>query len=220
MTDSPEPTTPNQLTLREAAPPPQEPAAPEQVDEPEQVEEHLPEPIRLDPADLATHLARLSNVFNNPAEDNELDPLEDLDDELPQPARPGGAGFILLKHGRARERELARLVRWVDDILLPNYGREISTPVPWCPWWPQHPEAVARLHALWAAWRQHIARDAGPSGPAIWHRDFLDHTMAQLRSAMGPFAACMTHPHRPAHRLLPPPPNTNTDDPGVPNAEA
>ncbi|GAA3883727.1 DUF4913 domain-containing protein [Streptomyces sedi] len=193
-----------------------EPADPEaestEAAEPEPVEGDLPEPIRLDPADLAAGFARLSNVFATAGDtEDETGAVEDLPDDAPP--RPAGAGFILLKRGRAHARELARLTRWVDDILLPTYGREISTQAPWCPWWPQHPEAVARLHALWLSWRQHIAPDAGPSGPAIWHRDFLDHTMAQLRSPGGPFAACTTHPHRRAHRLLPPPPATEHDEP-------
>ncbi|MFD5320045.1 DUF4913 domain-containing protein [Streptomyces sp. NPDC127098] len=165
----------------------------------------LPEPIRLSDTEveeLAATVARLT--ARTSAHDQLLDRLA-ADDPLPLPAPPGAGSYIVSLRGSAYDQELTGLTAWVNEVLLPVYGREISTQAPWCPWWPEHPEAVARLHGLWMAWKQHIAPDAGPSGPAVWHRDFLDHTMVQLRSPNGPFAACMTHPKRPAHRVLPPP---------------
>ncbi|WP_139275613.1 DUF4913 domain-containing protein, partial [Mangrovactinospora gilvigrisea] len=87
-------------------------------------------------------------------------------------------------------------------LLLPVYGREITTARPWCPEWHQHPEAVARLHALWLAWQQYTAPSAGLAGPSMFHRDHLDPALLQLRSADGPFAACTTNVNRPTHRLL------------------
>ncbi len=118
------------------------------------------------------------------------------------PGDSSGSSFIVALDGDAYAEELAALTRWVDEVLLPVYGREVSTQAPWCPWWAEHPEAVARLHGLWLAWQQHIAPEAGLSGPAVWHRDHLDHVWAQLRAPNGPFSACMTSPKRPAHRLL------------------
>ncbi|MEO3750784.1 DUF4913 domain-containing protein [Streptomyces sp. B6B3] len=101
--------------------------------------------------------------------------------------------------------ELAALSAWVQHLLLPVYGKEISTTRPWCDRWQEHPEAVSRLHALWLAWQQLTDAEAGLSGPSVWHRDHLDHALAQLRAPDGPFAACTTSASRPQHRLLPTP---------------
>jgi hypothetical protein len=110
--------------------------------------------------------------------------------------------FILALGGDAYRNELEALTAWVDHLLLPVYGREISSARPWCARWQEHPEAVARLHGLWLAWQQYTDTEAGLAGPATWHRDHLDHVMAQLRSPDGPFAACTTSMTRPSHRLL------------------
>ncbi|GAA0285956.1 DUF4913 domain-containing protein [Streptomyces polychromogenes] len=113
--------------------------------------------------------------------------------------------FILALDGAAYANELAALSEWVHHLLLPVYGREISTGRPWCGQWTEHPEAVARLHGLWLAWQQLTDAEAGPSGPSTWHRDHLDPVWLQLRSPDGPFGACTTSAGRPAHRLLPAP---------------
>lgn len=110
--------------------------------------------------------------------------------------------FILALGGEAYATELAALANWVDHLLLPVYGREISTTRPWCDRWYEHLEAVARLHGLWLAWQQLTDADAGLAGPSTWHRDHLDHTLAQLRAPDGPFTACTTSPARPTHRVL------------------
>ncbi|MER7772381.1 DUF4913 domain-containing protein [Kitasatospora sp. NPDC096140] len=117
---------------------------------------------------------------------------------------PGSAPplFILAMGGAEYAAELAELSAWVTHLLLPVYGREIGSTRPWCAKWHEHPEAVARLHALWLAWQQLTAAEAGQSGPSTWHRDHLDHAIAQLRAPDGPFAACATSPSRPAHRVL------------------
>jgi hypothetical protein len=110
--------------------------------------------------------------------------------------------FILALGGEAYATELAALADWVHYLLLPVYGREISTTRPWCAKWYEHPEAVARLHALWLAWQQLTDSEAGLSGPSTWHRDHLDQAMVHLRAPDGPFAACTTSPTRPTHRVL------------------
>lgn len=120
------------------------------------------------------------------------------------PTEPEGPSsiFILALAGTAYEEELAALGNWVERLLLPVYGREITTSRPWCFQWREHPEAIARLHGLWLAWQQFTDTQAGHAGPATWHRDHLDPTWLQLRAPDGPFGACTTSPARPSHRLL------------------
>lgn len=72
--------------------------------------------------------------------------------------------FILALEGAAYAEELAALTGWVEHLLLPVYGREISGSRPWCVRWPEHPEAVARLHGLWLAWQQLTDAEAGLCG--------------------------------------------------------
>lgn len=128
-----------------------------------------------------------------------------------QVSEPGQDGthhrsvFILSMSGQPYAAELAELGNWVHRVLLPVYGREISSHRPWCERWHEHREAVARLHALWLAWKELTSAEAGLTGPSIWQRDHLDNALLQLRSPDGPFAACTTDADRPNHRLLPPP---------------
>ncbi|MEV1026652.1 DUF4913 domain-containing protein [Streptomyces sp. NPDC050264] len=110
--------------------------------------------------------------------------------------------FILALDGTSYTEELAALTNWVHHLLVPVYGREVSTSHPWCRKWYEHPEAVARLHALWLAWQQLTDVEAGLTGPSTWHRDHLDPTLLQLRAPDGPFGACTTSSARPNHRLL------------------
>ncbi|MBJ7000136.1 DUF4913 domain-containing protein [Streptomyces sp. CRPSP2-6A1] len=110
--------------------------------------------------------------------------------------------FILALGAKAYAEELAALTNWVHNLLLPVYGREITTGRPWCRQWQEHPEAVARLHALWLAWQQLTDVQVGLTGPSTWHRDHLDPALLQLRTPEGPFGACTTSAARPHHRLL------------------
>lgn len=123
---------------------------------------------------------------------------QDTKDGSDGPSSP----FILTLEGPAYAKELAALRVWVEDLLLPVYGREITSTRPWCPQWTEHPEAVARLHALWLAWQQFTDAKGGLAGPSLWHRDHLDPALLQLRAPDGPFSACTTSPARPNHRLL------------------
>ncbi|MER7050514.1 DUF4913 domain-containing protein [Streptomyces jumonjinensis] len=120
----------------------------------------------------------------------------------PAEAEGPSSVFILALAGPAYEEELSALGTWVERLLLPVYGREITTGRPWCFQWREHPEAIARLHGLWLAWQQFTDTEAGLAGPATWHRDHLDPTWLQLRAPDGPFGACTTSPARPSHRLL------------------
>jgi hypothetical protein len=113
------------------------------------------------------------------------------DDAPPEPA------FILYLDGEDYAEEMRGLALWVSDLLLPVYGREVTSSQPWCPRWWEHLEAVARLHALWLAWQEYTDPAAGTSGPAVWHRDHLGPVLSELRSPTGPFAGCKQGSHRP-----------------------
>lgn len=132
---------------------------------------------------------------------SEPDSAQGAEGDSAQPA----SVFILALGNEAYGVELDALAAWVNHLLLPVYGREITTSRPWCHQWHDHPEAVARLHALWLAWQQFTDAEAGLAGPSVWHRDHLDPAWLQLRAPDGPFAACTTNPNRPHHRLLPTP---------------
>ncbi|MFD5638183.1 DUF4913 domain-containing protein [Streptomyces sp. NPDC127077] len=110
---------------------------------------------------------------------------------------PEAPPFILFLDGPEYAGEMSRLALWVSDLLLPVYGREVTSQQPWCPRWWEHPEAVARLHGLWLAWQEHTDAAAGASGPAVWHRDHLGAVLSELRSPSGPFAGCKGGSHRP-----------------------
>lgn len=176
----------------------------------------VPTPVRAseeDLQDIAAWLKRLDGQISQ--QEKTLDRLGG--EPGPEVTRPTqSARFIVTATGETYERELDALQSWVATTLLPTYAREVSAAAPWCPQWATHPEAVARLHALWMAWEDLTSTAAGPTGPGIWHRDYLDHAMAQLRSPNGPFAACMTNPKRTAHRVLAPPPGPEC----TPGAEA
>jgi hypothetical protein len=176
-----------------------------------------PEPFRVsddDLDDLASTLAATiaevrqhGVILDRLGTDPEPSPRP-ADDVTAQDASPDSleqaprSPFILAMGGAAYATELAALTYWVRHLLLPVYGREISTTRPWCAQWPEHPEAVARLHALWLAWQQLTDHGAGQVGASTWHRDHLDHALAQLRAPDGPFAACTTSAARPTHRVL------------------
>ncbi|MGW3179540.1 DUF4913 domain-containing protein [Kitasatospora sp. NPDC001119] len=174
-----------------------------------------PEPIRIPDEDLDDLVSALNRTMAEVRQHGViLDRLgSEADEETASGAaepdtapegEPAGAPslFILAMGGAQYAAELAELSFWVTHILLPVYGREIGSTRPWCAQWHEHPEAVARLHALWLAWQQLTAAEAGQSGPSTWHRDHLDHALLQLRAPDGPFAACTTSPSRLAHRVL------------------
>lgn len=104
--------------------------------------------------------------------------------------------FILYLTGPEYVEELRRLSMWVERLLLPTYGREVTSGSPWCPRWREHPEAIAYLHALWLAWQEKTGPNANASGPLEWHRDCLGSVMDVLRSPSGAFAACKPGAHR------------------------
>ncbi|MFE6364121.1 DUF4913 domain-containing protein [Streptomyces sp. NPDC057806] len=186
---------------------------------------HESEPVRIPDHDLDDLVATVTRLVAESRKQGETlarltddQPSED-DSEPADPAHPespasasapaeGNANdgpasvFILALGAKAYAEELAALTNWVHNLLLPVYGREITTGRPWCRQWQEHPEAVARLHALWLAWQQLTDVQAGLTGPSTWHRDHLDPALLQLRTPDGPFGACTTSAARPHHRLL------------------
>ncbi|MBB4981503.1 DUF4913 domain-containing protein [Streptomyces nymphaeiformis] len=146
-------------------------------------------------------LDRLGSEPDPPAADGQTDGATEAG-AAGQKAEGPASVFIVALGGEAYAVELAALSNWVNHLLLPVYGREISTTRPWCAQWYEHPEAVARLHALWLAWQQLTDTEAGLAGPSTWHRDHLDQALVHLRAPDGPFAACTTSPTRPNHRVL------------------
>lgn len=121
--------------------------------------------------------------------------------------KPKAPPFILRLSGAKYEAELAALVNWVNNLLVPTYLAEVSSSATWCATWWEHPAAVARFHAAWLAWQELTDPETGGrTGPSVWHRDHLDPMLVQLRDGSGPFAGCMTNPDRRQHADLPVPP--------------
>ena len=104
--------------------------------------------------------------------------------------------FILYLDGPTYLSELQRLSIWVERLLLPVYGRQATSSLPWCPQWRKHPDAIGYLHALWLAWQAKTGPRADVLGPLEWHRDCLTPLMDTLRSPQGPFAGCKPGAHR------------------------
>ncbi|MCW8103318.1 DUF4913 domain-containing protein [Streptomyces tauricus] len=115
---------------------------------------------------------------------------------VPAEAENDDPPFILYKEGESFNAALDNLILWVSHLLLPVYGREISSQSPWCPRWWMHMEAVAQLYGLWMAWQELTGSTAPLTGPASWHRDHLAPVMMMLRNPTGPFAGCTTESHR------------------------
>ncbi|MET8945658.1 DUF4913 domain-containing protein [Streptomyces sp. NPDC004542] len=105
--------------------------------------------------------------------------------------------FVLYKAGADFDAAVSGLALWVHGLLLPVYGREISSTAPWCPRWYEHMEAIAQLYGLWMAWQDCTGTSALLTGPAMWHRDYLTPVMNTLRDPSGIFAGCKPGQHRP-----------------------
>ncbi|MFI6340873.1 DUF4913 domain-containing protein [Streptomyces sp. NPDC050535] len=104
--------------------------------------------------------------------------------------------FLLYKQGPEYAVELRQLALWVHLVLLPVYGREPTSTLPWCSSWWEHPEAIAQLHGLWLTWAELTGPGSGMSGAANWHRDYLGQVMTSLRDPQGTFAGCKPTRHR------------------------
>ncbi|MDR6981211.1 hypothetical protein J2X68_007953 [Streptomyces sp. 3330] len=131
-----------------------------------------------------------------PVEDNTTDTAADLLDLSDLDPLPPDPPFILYKAGAEFDSAVADLTMWVHGLLLPVYGREVSSMAPWCTRWWEHLEVVAQLYGLWMAWQELTGSKAPLTGPAAWHRDYLMPVMASLRDPSGPFAGCKPGQHR------------------------
>lgn len=124
------------------------------------------------------------------------DPLPGYGEAPPAEASKETPPFILYKAGEEFTSALGDLTVWVNGLLLPVYGREVTSSAPWCPRWWEHLEAVAQFYGLWMAWQEMTGPGAHLSGPAVWHRDYLGPVMNSLRDPSGPFAGCKAGRHR------------------------
>lgn len=127
---------------------------------------------------------------------DDLSAVQQEPDDASQDAPPGPPQFILYQDGAEYQESLYQLVQWTQHVLLPVYGREVTSTAPWCSRWWEHQEAVMQLHGLWLAWAALTGPDSDMTGPAMWHRDFLGPVMGTLRDPMGPFAGCKPGAHR------------------------
>lgn len=121
---------------------------------------------------------------------------ENTETAEPKAKAPDPPQFILYFQGREYSLALRKLTLWTHHVLLPVYGREVTSASPWCPRWWEHPEAVAQLHGLWLAWGELTGPGSPMTGPASWHRDHLAVVMNNLRDPQGPFAGCKPGMHR------------------------
>ncbi|WP_433460942.1 DUF4913 domain-containing protein [Micromonospora sp. CA-248212] len=135
--------------------------------------------------------------------------FESLRDDVPDVQSPREAPasekksepfFILYLNGPTYLEEMRRLSLWVEKLLIPVYGEEVTSGAPWCPRWHEHTEAVAYFHGLWLAWQDKTGPKASLTGPSEWHRDHLGPTMTALRNPSGPFAGCKPGAHRAKER--------------------
>ncbi|MEV5646604.1 DUF4913 domain-containing protein [Streptomyces flaveolus] len=141
-----------------------------------------------------------------------VEPLAPEDKPLAPPQ------FILYLEGPAYANALRQLTLWTHHVLLPVYGREISSTAPWCSRWWEHAEAIAQLHGLWLAWADLTGPGSPTTGPASWNRDYLSPVMTSLRDPQGPFAGCKPGMHR--AKETPPIDTLDPFGPPPPSAEA
>ncbi|MER6442361.1 DUF4913 domain-containing protein [Streptomyces sp. NPDC001185] len=108
---------------------------------------------------------------------------ESAPQEIPHPDPPQ---FILCMESPAYGHTLRQLTLWTHHVLLPVYGREITSTTLWCSRWWDHPEAVAQFHGPWLAWGELTGPGSEMSGPVNWHRDYLAPAMNSLRDPRPP----------------------------------
>jgi hypothetical protein len=126
----------------------------------------------------------------------------DVDVDLEDEWEPERAGAL---HGADEPPELVypTVLAFVTEQLVPMYRRSLSSQErTWCAEWWRHSEAVSRLEALWRSW-EHLRLDAA-MGMSVWFRDHLDHHMAVLLDADGPFNAGELHLHPLAAEVVDP----------------
>ncbi|WP_329431015.1 DUF4913 domain-containing protein (plasmid) [Streptosporangium sp. NBC_01495] len=160
-------------------------------------------------AELATLAEHLEEVREAAASDAPADQdSESSDGESAGKAERAGSDgpvfILLLDDDHQFAVELGLLMTWVEQVLEPTYINEPTPSAPWCSTWWEHPEAYARLHGIWLAWVQ-LTTPASDNwtGPADWHRDYLDPALAALRAPDGPLIDCTTDSRVPRHHPRP-----------------
>ena len=133
----------------------------------------------------------------------------DFDEDDDWEPEPDGTLYELPADGADEPPPLiyATLEAFVTEQLAPLYRRNLnSQDRTWCAQWWLHAEAISRLEALWRAW-EHLRLDPA-LGMSVWFRDHLDHHMAVLLDAEGPFKGCKPDAHAERMQPLPlkPPP--------------
>ncbi|MFD5065098.1 DUF4913 domain-containing protein [Streptomyces sp. NPDC058394] len=183
---------------RTAPSPPATPAPPtESPDEATSARQHEESPSEaVDPPDRGVSADPQSSADDGSLRTESTPPPVDSPTDEPVLPPVDSPPFILYKSGSEFSSALSSLVTWVHGLLLPVYGREVSSAEPWCTRWFEHMEAVAQLYGLWMAWQELTGERSSLSGPAAWHRDYLTPVMMALRNPSGPFAGCKPGQHR------------------------
>jgi hypothetical protein len=113
------------------------------------------------------------------------------------------ASDALLSRQQGAELDYPNSAAWLEQYLLPSYVRRPNENR-WCPTWWEHPEALTRIEALWRSWE--ALRWDGPTGMAVWWRDYADPHMRVLLSSDGPFFDCARGHTVPTPFTVDPPP--------------
>jgi uncharacterized protein DUF4913 len=131
-----------------------------------------------------------------------VDELLDIEALARLRASADNAAQTALPHGPGPDTYFPNVLAFVTEHLTPMYRRSLSgTDRTWCAEWWRHTEAVSRLEALWRSW-EYLRLDPN-LGISVWMRDHLDHHMAILLDADGPFKGCKPDQHAQRLEALP-----------------
>ncbi len=78
--------------------------------------------------------------------------------------------------------------QWVTGWLAPIIVRQPTQDFLWCAQWWDHPEVLTRITGLWETWE--AARLGGATAINDWLATQLDHHLAVITNASGPFYRC------------------------------
>ncbi len=82
--------------------------------------------------------------------------------------------------------------QWVNGWFAPIVVRQPTQDFLWCAQWWDHAEVLTRITGLWETWE--AARLGGATAINEWMATQLDHHLAVITAASGPFFRC-----KPAH---------------------
>lgn len=103
----------------------------------------------------------------------------------------------------AEQAEVDKLVKWVEEYLVPTFVYAVRQDQPWCPRWIEHDDAVTFLHAVFRAFQGQINTEgkSGMTGPSTWLHHHLLPTLRYLRDPQGPFKRCARSSSKVEHQL-------------------